>query len=110
MAKLSVSAVSARLCTNVTTTLLTTIEFYKVAYIINPENCLLLASVPTSPSYNSGPKKVYVCIAFPFPFRAKKHKRNTFGTECISCTIFKVFMISAGIYTRLFEMINNAGK
>jgi len=54
MAKLSVSmtfTVSASLCTNVTTTLLTTIKFYKVAYIINTENSLLLASVPTSAGY-----------------------------------------------------------
>jgi len=47
-AKLSVSVifmVSACLCTNVTTTLLPTIEFYKAAYIINP------ASLPTSAGY-----------------------------------------------------------
>jgi len=54
MAKLSVFVtftVSARLCTNIATMLLTTIEFYKAAYIINPENCFLLASVPTSAGY-----------------------------------------------------------
>ena len=54
MAKLSVSmafTVSAHLYTNVTTTLLTTIEFFKAAYIINPANCFLLASVPTSADY-----------------------------------------------------------
>ena len=42
-AKLSVFVtftVSNHLCTNVTTTLFTTIEFYKAAYIINPANCL----------------------------------------------------------------------
>jgi len=55
MAKLSVSVaftVSARLCTNVTTMLLTTIEFYKAAYIINPVNSFLLTSVGVGDTEN----------------------------------------------------------
>jgi len=63
--------------------------------------------------YSSGQKKVRVCIAFLFPFRAKKHKRNASGKECISYTVFEVFMIFAGIIqaiSELFEIMNNTGN